>query len=145
LCFRWAGREIYSGVLFDRGLGAVGRLQPLVDHGPGDIGGGGVGQPVEDVAVQDGHDRKDLPGQVRAAGGRVVVGRVVQRLHADPGDLLGGHAVLVELLQRAAGEHRAGSDRVEPELLVRATGHVVAEDAAGPGVLVGGGEPGDHG
>src|ERR1700748_2295682 len=41
-----------------------------------------------------------------------------------------GHAAGVELLQRAAGEQEPRADGVEPLLLIRAAGHVVAEDPA---------------
>jgi hypothetical protein len=74
--------------------------------------------------------REDPAGQVRAAGRRVVVGGVVQRLHQRRHAALGVEVLAVELLQRPAGEQRSGADRVEGGLLVAAPGDVVGEDPA---------------
>src|SRR5215469_4189806 len=87
-------------------------------------------QPAIAVRGHGCHDRIDTPGHVRAASGRVVVGRVVERLHAGENGVRGVHAVHVQLLQRATREHRAGADRVEPLLFVTSAGDVVAEDTA---------------
>ena len=110
-----------------------------------DLGRLGVRQPSEAVVGDRGDHREDLPGKVGAAGGRVVVGRVVQRLHAAEDRVGDGHVVAVELLQRAPGEDRARPDRVVAVLLVRAARHVVAEDPADPGLLVVPGEQRDDG
>ena len=73
---------------------------------------------------------------VRAAGRRVVVGRVDERLDGDPHGAVGVEAGPPQLLQRAAREHRARADRVVVVLLVAAARDVVGEDPpgrAGPG------------
>jgi hypothetical protein len=71
--------------------------------------------------VGDAHDdRPDPAGQVGPAGRAVVVGRVVERVHAELHGLGLGDAVGVALLQRAAGEDAARADAVEAALLVAA-------------------------
>jgi multidrug resistance protein len=77
---------------------------PLPHHVPGDVPGLSVGQPAVAVGGDRGDDGEDLPGQIRAAGRRVVVGRVVERLHAGQHRVIRRHVVGVELLQRAHGE-----------------------------------------
>src|SRR6266568_6693611 len=69
-----------------------------------------VGQPPEPVRGDRGDDGEDTAGQVRAAGGGVIVGGVVKSVHAHGGRVFGGHAVGVQLLQRSTGEHRTGAD-----------------------------------
>src|ERR687894_2977439 len=106
---------------------------PLV----GDVGGHGgdlvVGQPDGALGVDPVDDRVQPAHRVGAAGGGVVVGGVVERLDQAA---RGGVAVLVGppgLLQRVAGEQRAGADGGVAALLVVPTGDVVAEDPPGRG------------
>src|SRR6185437_6899584 len=127
-----------------RGGRAVGQAHPAVHYLLRVVGRLLVGQPAEAVIGDRRDHREDPPGQVGAAGGGVVVGGVVQRLHAGEYRVGDRHVVGVVLLERGLGEDRAGADRVEAVLLVRAARHVVAEDPAGPGVLVVAGEQGDH-
>src|SRR5690349_12003056 len=76
----------------------------LPHHVPGHVPRLGVGQPAVAVGGDRGDDREDAPGQIRAPGRRVVVGRVVERLHAGQHGVIYRHRVGVELLQRAHGE-----------------------------------------
>src|SRR5947209_3009407 len=70
------------------------------------------------------HRGIDAAGDVGAAGGRVVVGGVVERLDRDP-DRLGPRQTFVpQLFQGAAGEQRTGADRVVVLLGVTAAGDV---------------------
>ena len=94
-------RELAAAQLGGR---SVGPGHPLPYHLPGDVLGLRLGQLAVAVGGDRGDDGEDAPGQVRAAGRRVVVGRVVQRLHAGQHRVAGRHAVGVELLQRAHGE-----------------------------------------
>src|SRR3954468_3063523 len=117
----------------------------LVDDGLHDRADLVVGDASESVGG-DGHDdREDLARQVRAAGGGVVVGGVVETVDGelDGGRLVGVVAEL--LLQRAAGEDAAAADAVEAVLLVAAAGDVVREDPTGAHVEVVAGEEGYDG
>ena len=109
---------------------AVGALHPGGDDPVGDGRDLVVGQPAAAVGRDHVDHREDPAGQVGAAGGRVVVGGVVERLDDGRDAPVGVEVVAVELLERAAGEQRAGADRVEGRLLVAAAGDVVAEDPA---------------
>ena len=80
--------------------------------------------------VDEGERRPDPAAEVRAAGGGVVVGGVVQRLDATRTAAVGVHARAPQLLHRPPREERAGPDAVVVVLLVAATGHVVGEDPA---------------
>ena len=83
---------------------AVRPRHPLPHYMPGDVPGLSVGQPAVAVGGDRGDDGEDAAGQIRATGRRVVVGRVVQRLHTGQHRVIRRHAVGVELLQRAHGE-----------------------------------------
>src|SRR5436190_8507993 len=129
----WAGGRL---TVPQRRRGAIGIGQPLPYDLLGDLRGFGFRELPEAVDGDRGDDREDAPGQVGAAGRRVVVGRVVQRLHAGEHGVSGLHAVGVELLQRAPGEQGSRADGVESLFLIRAAGHVVAEDPSLGTVLV---------
>jgi long-chain acyl-CoA synthetase len=146
----WAGRDervsgaLRSGGLAERSLRAVRRTQPLLDHRARVLFGLPVRHPGEAVRGHGGDDGEHLPGEVGSAGRRVVVGGVVQRLHAGQHRVMGGHVLDVELLQRAHREYRSRADGVEPAFLGGAAGDVVAEDPCRPGVLVVAGEQRHH-
>ena len=94
-----------------------------------------------------GHGRDD--GQIRraqvgAAGRGVVVGGVDERLDGDRDGRPAVRSGAPQLLQRAAGEHRAGADRVVVVLLVAPAGDVVAEDPPVPASEVVAGEQRHH-
>src|SRR3954467_7866624 len=119
---------------------AVGTVHPAGDDTVGDLGDLEVGDTTATRGGDHLHDREDPPGQVGSTGGGVVVRGVVQRLHDGGHALTFGEVLAVELLQRAAGEQRAGPHRVERRLLVAAAGDVVAEDATLTGRQVVAGE-----
>ena len=89
--------------------------------------------------------RPELADRVRAAGGGVVVGGVIERFDGDGDGLLLGQVGPPELLQRAAGEHRAGSHGVVLLLLVASAGDVVGKEPADAGRPVEAGEQRNHG
>ncbi len=109
---------------------------------PGDLL---LAQPAVPVLRDGHHHRVDAARHVRTTGGRVVVGSVVERLEDHGRGLLLGHLLPVELLERAAGEDRAGADPGEAQLLGAAAGHVVGEDPARTAVLIEAGEQRHHG
>ena len=83
------------------------------------------------LGVDDGHGRPDPAAEVRAAGGGVVVGGVVQRLDRDPDRLRrrpGPGATASSAHPRANSEPEP--DAVVVVLLVAAAGDVVGEDPA---------------
>src|ERR1035438_9032257 len=108
----------WLGARVERRDGSSGGTHPLVDDAAGVLAGLGVRQPPEAVSSDGGHDGIDAPGHVGAAGGGIVVGRVVEGMHARQYRVPDRHVVAVELLKRALGEHRARSDGVEPALLI---------------------------
>ncbi len=75
--------------------------------------------------------RVDPADQVGPAGGRIVVGRVVERLDGDPQRRIGVGHLRIQLLDRRFGEDRARTDRLVALLLeVPAAGGVERHDAA---------------
>ena len=126
------------------GLRPVGMETALV-HRPGDVRDLRLGEPAVAVLGDHRDDRVDPPGQIGAAGRRVVVGGVVERLHDGGGRLLLRQVFAVELLERAAGEDRTGADRREAVFLRAAARDVVGEDAAAITVHVEAGEQRDDG
>src|SRR5690606_23502715 len=110
---------------------SVRAVRPLVAGGDDiadDLTDRGVVELAISVLVDHCHHRKDLAVQVGATGGGVVVGGVVERLHANRGRLGLGEIVAEQLLQRTPREQRTGTDAVERVLFVAPTGDVVGED-----------------
>src|SRR6266496_6099934 len=107
---------------------APGVRHPLGHDRLGDVPYLLVGQPGDPVGGGQQDRRVEPPGHVRAAGGGVLVGRVVQRVDHHPDHVVRAEADPPDLLQRALGERRAGPDAVVAVLLVPSTGHVVAEE-----------------
>ena len=73
----------------------------------------------------------DAASDIRAAGGRIVVRGVEERVHHDPDRAGAVEAGRPQLLQRATGEQRARADRVEVLLGVAPARRVEAVDPAG--------------
>src|SRR3954468_23457383 len=101
---RWATPSTTGGAKRRWEPSAARVLHPAGDDGLGDRRGLGVGEPVGAGGGRRHDHGVDLAGEVRAAGGGVVVGGVVERLDGEPDDLLGGDAGAVALLQRRLGE-----------------------------------------
>src|SRR5688500_15828600 len=90
------------------GRGAVGADEAGADDVVGDRADVGIGNASVAVGGDDRDHREDAPGEVGPTGGGVVVGRVVERLQGGRDGLCLVEVVAVQLLQRAAGEHRTG-------------------------------------
>ena len=118
--------------------------------GPGDQGAEALGHLVlghQAVAlgVDHGDERVDAPHQVGAAGGRVLVGRLVEGLDGQVDRLVPAQALAVAELDGGAGVTAARAGGLEVGVLVVAAGGVVAEDAAdAPGGVVAGEERHHH-
>src|SRR5690349_6613322 len=114
-------RTICSGLVYQGVVtSASGVGHALVNdrlHDPGDVV---LAQAPEPVSGHIRDDRVDAAGQVRATGGGVVVGGVVEGVHGQSDRAVAVDVVAVALLQRAASEHRAGTDGEERVLLVTA-------------------------
>ncbi len=91
-----------------------------------------------------GHQRVDAPDQVGPAGGRVLVGRLVQRLDGQLHGIVAGHPVPVAELDGGAGVAPARPGGVVLGLLVVPAGDVVGEDPARPPGQVVAGEERHH-
>jgi hypothetical protein len=84
------------------------------------------------VAGDRDHHRVDVADEVRPARCGVVVRGVVERLDGRADRAAQVRRGVVQLLERTAGEHRAGADRVEAQLLlVAAAGGVERDDPPG--------------
>lgn len=69
-----------------------------------------LGQPAIAVLGDHRDNRVDAAGHVRAAGGRVVVRRVIERLENNRGRLALRQILAVELLERTAREDGTRAD-----------------------------------
>src|SRR5579875_3350926 len=75
----------------------VGPFHPLADDSLRVTADVIVAELSEPVRGDRYHDRVDVPGHIRSPGGRVVVGGVVDRLHAGRDGLADRHVVGIQL------------------------------------------------
>src|SRR5690348_6252217 len=80
-----------------RGYRTVWQSHPALHHLAAILLRLGIGQPAAAIAGYGDDHRENSPGHIRAAGRRVVVGGVVQRLHRGEDRLTQPHAVGVIL------------------------------------------------
>src|SRR5690348_10062078 len=109
-----------SGVPFGRLA-----LQKLAEA----LGHLGVLHPLEAGGGDGGHRRVDAPDHVGAAGGRVLVGRLVEPLDRQLDGRGPVETLPVAELDGGPGVPAAGAGGVEVALLVAAAGEVVLEDS----------------
>src|SRR6476469_10492410 len=109
---------------------------PAGDHGLDDHTHLVVAPTHRSVGGHGDDHRVDAAGQVRSAGGAVVVGGVVKRLNRGAHRAGQVRRGVVALFECGPGERRPGADRVVVVLLVPAAGDVVGEDAATTGGTV---------
>ncbi len=88
-----------------------------------------LGHQAVAVGVDHGDERVNAPHQVRSAGGRVLVRRVVEGLDGQLDGFVAAEAFAPAELDGRAGVAPARAGGLEVSVLVVAAGGVVAEDA----------------
>src|SRR5947199_837624 len=96
------------------------------------LGDLGVGDPLEAAGGNGGDGRVDASHHVGAAGGRVLVGRLVEALDGQLDGSSPVEALPVAQLDGRPGVTATGAGGVEVALFVPAPGEVVLEDAPDP-------------